>query len=806
MINLVLDLGSYALTPHAIPTLLAAILLQILGVSVVILERGERTSLFFLLMTTALSSWLTMIGLVYFSTDVTVASFWSHAVFFGVCFIPTVLFHFTNQVVDLVNENKVFIRLGWGISSLFALAVLATDGMVQGVYRYWWGFYPDYGPLGFAYLLFFGWFLIWNVWLIVTKMKDVPDESMRQKRYVTFLVGWLVAYPASVDFLPAYGISVYPVGFLFVFAFCTIIAWGISRYRLLDFSPAYAADTILSTMVDPLFICNLDGRIKLVNDAFCEVLDFEKDDILNNSVETLIHDSDRQDPAGRLLEDDHENRELEYVFQSSDGDAIDVQLSVSPLTDSDENKIGSVIIARDIRERKEAQKEALEIAYHHSITELPNRRFLFNEYADREFQTNLNMNVLMMELSDFQEIKNALGPKGVEVLLEQLADRFEDVQFPHSELFHWSENEFILVNQSETEVLGIKEVAERWLRTLEDPFRIQGRSHRLHGSVGISMKPDHANDLEELINKANLAKDVARGDERSDVVVYRHELQQRIDQRVSLKNDLREAIEENRLEVHYQPIITERTLFPSKFEALLRWDHPEEGFVPPPKIVELAEDLNLMDRLGNWILKTSTSQVREWNQRFGTDFDVSVNISSMRLQDQNLLLESVTGALADSGLPANQLELEITETAAVRNIERSIGLLEQLRSNGLRVSVDDFGTGYSTMQYLIDLPLDTLKIDKSFVLNLFGEKDNRILVETILNMSDQLGIDVVAEGVETFNHFDFLAERGCEYYQGYLWTKPRSPDGIVRLLKQYLNGEEPAKVRDSGRKPPEMSD
>ncbi|MFB6226714.1 MAG: EAL domain-containing protein [bacterium] len=785
--------STYLLNPFAIPMVLTALFLLNLGVSVILSERGSQLSLVYGIMIVPLIVWMVSLACVMSSSRRVSALILSKGVFLGICFIPPGLMGFATTVSRLHHKKSWWIWSTLAISTLFAGLSLFTDTVVTGVHRFPWGYYPELGPTGIAFLVYhivvLGFILV-----ILWQRRNQTHNATQRKRLGGILLAIASGYPAIVDVLPLFGIDVFPVGFAFVLLFGFVCLWSIWRYQLTDFSPAFAAEEMMSTMDDPLLVCDLEGTIRLANQACEDVFDFSQEELIGNNFTSLLGASELGQKKTRALQQGELTGAREFKFKDKHQESVDVKVSVSKLTDNEESQMGIVIVARDIRKRKEAQQQIEKLAFRDSITELPNRRYLFEEYDSIVESLDDDTGVLLyLGLSDFNEIKHSLGPQKTETLLTEITARFRTITEKNTELINWNEDEFVLLDLEAKTASEARSRAKQWLQTLEDPFEIDRNVFRLQASIGIALRSKHGTDLEDLITKADLARDKARKLSSRGIKVYEEGIQERASKLISLKNSLRNAINREELELIYHPIISSDMSDISRLEVLLRWNHASEGHVPPTRIIEMAEDINMISQLGTWIFRKSCEDLSKIRSAIDSDsLKLSVNLAASQLQFQEELLESIETQINRNGLEPGDFIFEITETTAMQDIEFSREVLASIQEKGASVAVDDFGTGHSSIQYLMDLPIDTLKIDKSFILNLFKDTQNQILVETMLFMAHQLDLNVVAEGVETERQRDFLLTNNCDYLQGFLWTEPLGVKKCIQLLQQWP--EEPTAV------------
>ncbi|WP_298458599.1 bifunctional diguanylate cyclase/phosphodiesterase [uncultured Cellulomonas sp.] len=404
-----------------------------------------------------------------------------------------------------------------------------------------------------------------------------------------------------------------------------------------------------------------------------------------------------------------------------------------------------------------------------ALTGLANRTFL-RETLATALRRGTPVSVLFIDLDDFKDVNDSMGHSVGDHLLQGVADRLRGCVRGVDLVARLGGDEFALLVQGEPDTA--RAVAQRVLRALVDPVHVDGRLLVVTGSVGIADPggDPHAS-VESLLRNADLAMYLAKATGKNQVVVYADGMDRAIRDKADLTADLGRALADDQLEVYYQPTVALSGGSASGYEALLRWHHPTRGPVPPDVFIPLAEEGGHIVPIGAWVLRTATRQAADWSELTGVPVDVAVNLSPHQLADDDVLT-LVADALATSGLPARRLTLEITEGVLVRDVDAVTERLTRLRALGVRIAIDDFGTGYSSLSYLRRLPVDTVKIDRSFVSDLGTGGTATTLVSSIIELARSLHLDVVAEGVETEQQATILRDLRCARAQGYLYARP----------------------------------
>ena len=435
----------------------------------------------------------------------------------------------------------------------------------------------------------------------------------------------------------------------------------------------------------------------------------------------------------------------------------------------------------DVTERKFAERKLFWLANHDVLTSLPNRLLLKSQLEERIVQAKARsecLAILFCDLDGFKDVNDSMGHVVGDELLKQAAQRLEALTADGDMLSRMSSDEFVFVKSSVATVQEAAEYAAPILRAFRDPFYVNGYEVYTTLSVGISLYPHHGVDVASLLRNADIALYHAKDEGKNTCRVFNDVLGEQRDERFSLVNDLHKAIDRNELQVHYQPQIDSLSGRLLGVEALLRWHHPIAGPISPARFIPLAEEQGLIVEIGEWVLREACSQMKHWQQQGVTGVRVGVNLAGQQMMHEKLL-DVIDDALSTNGLDPGSLDLEVTENFLIRQPELLVPKLYKLREKGISISMDDFGTGFSSLSYLKKLPVDTLKIDQSFVRDIGKDKDDEAIVRAIIVLCHSLGIQVLAEGVETEEQLRFLQEHSCNIIQGYYYSKPLPADELL---------------------------
>jgi len=440
-------------------------------------------------------------------------------------------------------------------------------------------------------------------------------------------------------------------------------------------------------------------------------------------------------------------------------------------------------------EREAAELATVEIehlAYHDALTGLPNRPLFIDRLIvalAQAARSKHKLAVLFLDLDRFKDINDSLGHSIGDTLLKAVAERIRHCTREGDTVARFGGDEFTLMLPKVDKVEDVAKVAQKVIETLKIPFIIGERELFVSTSIGISLFPGDGDDPETLVRNADSAMYRAKEQGRDNYQLYAPAMNARALERLALENMLRKAVANGELVVYYQPLVALDTRRIHGVEALVRWQHPELGLLLPAHFISVAEMSGLIVPIGAWVLETACRQVRAWQKRLAIQLTVSVNLSARQFQQADLVAH-VSRALDVSGLAAESLELEITESSAMQNADNTIYVLRDMKLLGVRIAMDDFGTGYSSLNYLKRFPIDTLKLDQSFVRDIETDRSAASIVSAVIALAHSLNLEVVAEGVETEEQLDFLSRRNCDRIQGFLFSAPLSAEELEPFLTE----------------------
>ncbi len=526
-------------------------------------------------------------------------------------------------------------------------------------------------------------------------------------------------------------------------------------------------------------------RILFVNQAFCQMSGATPEEVLGQPFEifragetTAIHDI--------LLHPltQHSPFEGEATAYRRDGTEYFIEVLLVPIHGSPAEVANWVAYIRDVSERK-AQVAALEQqALHDMLTRLPNRT-LFLDRVDQAVRlarrSGQPVGLMLLDLNGFKEVNDTLGHHSGDIVLQQVAARLRELMRESDTVARLGGDEFAFVLPTARDAPSAYRVGQKVLRSLESPFVVEGSQCEIGASIGIAMFPEHGADAETLMRRADTAMYDAKR-RGAHCTVYSSELEKDTNHGIAVGVELRQALERGELELFYQPKIHLRTGLMTRVEALIRWRHPERGILSPDSFIPVAEKSGFIRNLTEWVIHTALEQSQKWQEQM-LPIHVAVNLSAKVLQE-HLLPQIIASALERWRVPPQSLKIEITESSIMADPQHAFAILSLLQSLGVRLSLDDFGTGYSSLMHLRQLPVDEIKIDKSFVMGMATSAGDAAIVRATIDLGHNLGMQVVAEGVDNEWTCKLLTELGCDLAQGFYLSPPLPADELVAWLSE----------------------
>jgi diguanylate cyclase (GGDEF)-like protein/PAS domain S-box-containing protein len=551
--------------------------------------------------------------------------------------------------------------------------------------------------------------------------------------------------------------------------------------------------SVLNSMTDAVFVTSPDGVIKVANVAACKLLGFSEEELLGRGILAVLDERERADFD--LLEASQETRET--VVRTRSGQTIPVSFTGSHIDSDDPQFQGNIFVARNITDRKRAERRIRYLARYDALTKIPNRmqfHHVLQQTIARALRSGQVVAVLYLDMDRFKEVNDTFGHGAGDRVLEVLAERLTRSVPKETVVGRLAGDEFALFVDglpADADNRGpIAQLARGLLTDVSRPFQLNQHEVFLTASVGIAFCPRDAENVIDLIRNADAAMYYSKQNGGNTFAFYSPEMNAAAVERLMLKSKLRRALERDELEIRYQPKVDLRTGRIIGAEALLRWRLPGHGDIPPSQFIPLAEETNLILDIGEWVLNRVCHDYRQM-QQLGTDPGrISLNLSLKQLRQASFILRC-RSVFRRHHVSPTAFELEITETTLMADPQRTVRLLDELYAMGLHLSIDDFGTGYSSLSALQQFPIGTLKIDQSFVRNATDDAGDATIVRTIIEMGRSLGMEVIAEGVESRRQLQFLRSNSCNYGQGRLFGEPCTAEDLRALHATQASGTIP---------------
>lgn len=541
---------------------------------------------------------------------------------------------------------------------------------------------------------------------------------------------------------------------------------------------------ILQSMGDMLLVTDNSFVILQVNQAVLRQLKFKEEELIGSHINKISLSHRVSDIAACCAGDNGDAAEYQEVICSGpDGKQVYGQFSVSRVRDHNSFE-QYIFLGTDISCLKQVERKLSHLAHYDALTQLPNRSLMLDRLQlslATAHRHNRRVTVVFIDLDRFKYVNDSLGHDAGDLLLKTVAQRLTECIRKTDTASRLGGDEFVLLLEDQANEDSTFHCIERILNYISEPIELNGHALNVTCSIGCSIFPEDGEDAGTLLKRADAAMYKAKEIGRANYQFFTPEIQDKIDKRVMLEAELRCAIEKDEFELYYQPQVDIRTGCIVGVEALIRWQHSQKGLISPAEFIPLAEESGLIMQLGRWVMLEACRQNRQWQVEGLPVVPISVNVSNIQLAQEDMY-QTVFDCLHETGLQPELLKFEVTESSIMQGKE-SIHQLQKIRKSGVLVSLDDFGTGYSSLSALRGLPIDELKIDKSFISDLASGDDGRAIVSAIIAMAKQLHLDIVAEGVETSAELEFLRENKVDIIQGYYFSKPLAAE----MLKQtYL--------------------
>ena len=549
--------------------------------------------------------------------------------------------------------------------------------------------------------------------------------------------------------------------------------------------------TVLEDIEDGYYETDIAGNFTFFNDSMCKIWGYPKEELMGMNNRQY---ADKEN-AKKLFQTFNEvyrtgkpTKGVDWQIIRKDGTKRSIEASVSLRKDSSGKNIGFRGTTCDVTERKHAEEQIQHMATHDALTGLPNRLMfsqLLNHAIHGAQRYQRQLAVFFIDLDRFKIVNDTMGHDAGDQLLQEIAVRLKQTLRAVDVVARLGGDEFVILIEEFSDLSQVETVAGKILSVVIKPVNIMNEECRVTASIGISVFPKDAKEEQALMKNADIAMYQAKEEGKNNYQFYSEDIQSKSLERQSIETNLRFALERNELSLHYQAQVDFKTNVIKGVEALLRWQNPYLGTVTPTQFIPIAEESGLIIPIGKWVIRTACAQNVAWQRDGLPPVCMAVNLSLRQLMDE-FLIEDIKKALDDSGMAPNLLELEITESMVMHNPSRMIAVLTKIKNLGVRLAIDDFGTGYSSLAQIKHFPIDTLKVDRSFIRNIPLDAEDKAITEAIIAMGKTLSLTVVAEGVETVEQMDFLKDHSCDEMQGYYFSKPIVPEQFAELLRKNV--------------------
>lgn len=549
---------------------------------------------------------------------------------------------------------------------------------------------------------------------------------------------------------------------------------------------------------DLVSVIDKEGSFHYLSPSHTALLGYQLSVLQSSRLFQLVHPDDRQPLAAELkllAAKKKVSSLLEFRLRTSRNKYKDMETRMNSILTKDGEVTSFVLAMRDITERKESEKMIYHLAYHDTLTDLPNRRLFMKRLrleVEEAKKTSAQFAVMFIDLDRFKFVNDSWGHENGDFILTEAARLIKKSLRSTDLVARIGGDEFTVLLRNVTSTEELDRLAKRMQSNFQQPLMVAGQQYTLSCSIGISLFPLNGKEADELLNKADTALYTVKERGRNGYALFQAEMEEKSLERILLENELRKALQLEQFHIDYQPKMDLIHNDLIGMEALVRWNHPELGKIPPNKFIPLAEETGMILPLGEWVLRRGCAQNKEWQNKGYPPLKVSINMSVCQLASP-AIVRTVKEILLETELDPQWLEIEVTESVFA-DIDHAAETLQKLRDIGVHISIDDFGTGYSSFSYIKHLPVDTLKIDASFIRDIHQNEESQAIVQAVLTLARTLGINVIAEGVENQEQLSVLSEDGCSQGQGFLFSKPLSGQEFEQYLiesSRRLQSEDP---------------
>lgn len=536
-----------------------------------------------------------------------------------------------------------------------------------------------------------------------------------------------------------------------------------------------------------IYTMNWSGEYTIVNKQFAALYGLTPEQVIGKSEKDINPNAEvawKYLKINREIMLANEAKETEDNLLDNFGKKRSFHIGKVPIVGDNGEKTQLLCVATEITDLKEQEELIKYQAFHDDLTGLPNRKMFKEQIAseiDYAIENQSKFALFFLDLDRFKYINDTFGHEAGDSLLQMVAERLDSILEAKGKVFRFGGDEFTIIASHLIERQEAADIGKEILAILTKPYQFNNSKFIITASLGISIYPNDCTDIESLTKYADMAMYQSKQQGKNTFRFYTKDMENEVAGKLRLEMDLYQANERNELFMHYQPIINAKTGEIAGVEALLRWEHQELGLITPAEFIPIAENTGLIHEIGEWALFSACSQAKQWNDLSDKPLKLAVNLSPIQLSDE-MLVTKIVRVLETTGFDPSQLELEITESTVMENKNRTVMIIKQLRKLGCLISIDDFGTGYSSLNVLKQLPVDTLKIDRSFIQQLLSDDPDDVILAAVFDLAEKLNLIVIAEGIETDEQFKYVKQKYCHYVQGFLFSQPLSAEKINSFI------------------------
>jgi diguanylate cyclase (GGDEF)-like protein/PAS domain S-box-containing protein len=782
-------------TLFALPFVLAGLTVFAVGTAILLRERFSRVGRLHFLLSSTIGAWQLTTALEFLSADLETATVWARLTTLFVLAIPALQYHFASVITGQWRRQWRGIAGAWLVSMLFLVVHLAGH-VHAGVVAYDWGYYPLFAPAGWAFTFFTMAVLVLCMLMYWQQYRNNRPGSFASRRGLLLLSGLSVASVGAVDFLPALGIGIFPFGGLAVMVGNIVNAYTTWRYRLVEITPAYAADQLMDSMSDGVVLIDRDGIVRLVNPAACEILGIDRTLLLSRLPPSQL----AQDVLGWQHQPFFPSEDAalgERDYTAADGSRRTLDVSVTLMREAGLDPAVAVITLRDITAAVLAQEQIERLAYYDPLTHLPNRVLLKERLAEgmaRARRAQGLAAILFLDLDRFKDVNDTFGHDAGDMLLKGVAERISacvretDVLLRSPELgggttlARLGGDEFVLVLAPLERPEDAAKVAARVLDSLTRPFNLKrGAEVTTTASIGISVYPSDGEEAEALMKNADVAMYQAKENGRNAYRFHDESMNAAALARTDLENGLRRGLARNEFLLRYQPQIAARGGDIAGLDAQLFWRHPQHGMLPAAEFVAASEDATVVTPMSEWLVRSACIQLRAWSAMGLPPLYLSLTLPP-GAAERGDLPRLVREASAQAGVDPGLLMLGFGSVPGNRVSLRTLDAMQALQDMGARLILDDLGSGPAAFSSLGQYPLSMVRLEASFLRGLARDGDLAMITRAMIQMVHALSLGVVVTGVETAAHASLLRETGCDLAQGPVFGMPVAAEDVPALL------------------------